>query len=80
MTTEIASAVDSVPLGDFSFVRPSVGDAVAQLAEDGDDPADLVDAVRDGRQVERAADLVDPAGDDVDLGVGASPAAAAPPC
>ena len=70
MTTEIASAVDSVPLGDLSFVRPSVGDAVAQLAEDGDDAADLVDAVGHGRQVEGAADLVDAARDDVDLGLG----------
>src|SRR5690606_34592320 len=30
------------------------GDAAAQLAEDGDDPADLVDAVRQHRQVEGA--------------------------
>ena len=51
MTTEIASAGDSVADGDFRLVRPSSVTPAAQLAEDRDDPADLVV----GRRQRRAA-------------------------
>ena len=57
VTTEIASAVDSVPLGVFRLVRPSLVCAVAQLAEDRDDASDLVRrrrARRAGRGPSRA--------------------------
>ncbi|CCB76392.1 exported protein of unknown function [Streptantibioticus cattleyicolor NRRL 8057 = DSM 46488] len=46
---------------------PVGGDPFAQLAEDGDDAPDLVRPLRHRRQVDAAADLRDPAGDDGDL-------------
>src|SRR5690606_13864943 len=56
--------------GRLQLGAPVDGDAVPQLAEDGDHTADLVDAVGHGRQVEGTADLIHPARDDVDLGLG----------
>ncbi len=71
MTTEIASAVDSVAAGRLQLCSPSAV-TPAQLPEDGDDTADLVDALGHGGQVEGPADLVDTPRDDVDLGVALS--------
>ena len=71
VTTEIASAVDSVPRRRLELGAAVLGDARAQLAEDGDDPADLVER----RPAPPAAPAPrpscgDPAGDDVDLLLG----------
>ena len=49
----------SVPLGDLSFVLPSVGHAVAQFAEDRDEAADFFERGRLGGNFERAAELRD---------------------
>ena len=57
--TEIASAVDSVPLGHLQLAV--LGDAGAQLAEHGDDAPDLFGGGRHRRQ-RRAAQFVDAPG------------------
>lgn len=70
MTTEIASAVDRVPLGDLTLVRPSPvtpsrsSRKTVTTRRISSRPSGAVE------QVEGAAHLVDAAGDDVDLGVG----------
>lgn len=71
VTTEMASAVDSVPLGDFSFVRPSA--VMPSRSSRKTVTTRRISSMPSGtvEQVEGAADLVDPARDDVDLGVGA---------
>ena len=66
MTTAIASAVEG-RRRDLELVLAVLGLARPELAEDRDDPADLLEGGRLGRQVEGATHLPDALLDDLDF-------------